>query len=1210
MTGTIRHWLGIAGVICAVALYGSTAIAQESRGSIAGLIVDSSGGALPGVTVTVTNNGTNGRTVIVTNETGQYTALFLLPGSYRVTAELSGFQTRDHSAVIVRVGERLQLDMTLSPAGVAEQVSVVAEAPQLETSTASLGQVITSKLISEIPLGDGTAYGLTRLVAGATFERSYALQRPMDNDNLRGAAVTGTLNSEFTIDGSSNIVSQARVGIQPPADAIEEFKVETAAYDAQIGHTGAGGVNLALKSGTNSLHGALSFYNRDDSRSASLFASNRLGTSKQPRDYNRFSGMVSGPIFKNKTFFMFSYEKLQDDTVEALTTSVPTSRMRSGDFGELLPLGVQIYDPATAQLVNGVVTRQPFSGNVIPANRINPIAANILKYFPAPNAAAAADLSSNYFIEQPWTYGYDFQMVRIDHEWAQNHRTYGRFIRNFRREERFNFAGVQNGTEITRGSTDRFNYNWAGGHTAVLSPTMVLDLKGSWLRFNDDLFPLYDIDLSTLGYSPSTLGLLGDFEQLPRYSIESTNATTAGRVATLGAQQSGFNNGRTQPFYNVQFAATATKTTGAHTMKFGYDWRSLRQKETNLGWRGGAYAFDSSYTRSTAAATGQYGQGIASFLLGLPNTTSFIELRPDYDTTVISHGFFVHDDWRVNDRLTLNLGLRYDLELGMTESEDRNIGPFDLTTPNPIQAAAQARFASSPPAGVPGPASQFHVLGGYTYLSSDQSQAWNADLNNFQPRVGIAFKIDDRTVLRGGTGKFVAPFQLQGVPGLISGINQIGYSRNTPVPVTSDQGLTFQANLSNPVPSGQLVQPVGSSQGLSTNLGNAPGNIWNADRVNPEFWRFSIGVERQLPWEMLFEVSYIGQHGSNQAILEPLNFVPQQYRTQSLIRDNDAETFLTQTVSNPFQGLTPDSPATNGATIARRRLLYAYPQFETSGAPCATGTSTTFCMETARGTNMYNGAIFRLDKRFTNGLMLMTSYTWSHLTEKVAPLNPWDELEDRIGATDRPHRITLASVAELPFGRGRRYGDGWNAVTDAILGGWQFSTKYEWQSGSPLVFNQNTYFDPQCGDPKQLKSQWGGSGNQIYGVDLPIIDISCFYTMNGQPFRNATGQPVTFTAAEIQLGQANLRKFPTTLPDVRFMEHHLLDLGVTKNFPVGDRVRVQVRIEALNATNYTLFGVGNMVLTPNNAQFMKLNNIDSSTVMKPRDIQIGARVTF
>jgi hypothetical protein len=1208
MTRTIRR-LGIAGVIC-VALFSSTAIAQESRGSIAGLVVDSSGGALPGVTVTVINNGTNSTTALVTNDTGQYAALFLLPGAYRVTAELSGFQSREHPSVQVRVGERLQLDMTLQPAGVTEQVSVVAEAPQLETTTASMGQVISSKMISEIPLGDGTAYGLTRLVAGATFERSYALQRPMDNDNLRGAAVTGTLNSEFTIDGSSNVVSQARVGIQPPADAIEEFKVETAAYDAQIGHTGAGGVNLALKSGTNALHGALSYYNRDDARSANLFASNRLGRSKTPRDYNRFSGTVGGPILRNKTFFMFSYERLQDDTIETVTNSVPTTRMRSGDFSELLPLGVQIYDPATARLVNGVVVRDPFPGNMIPAGRINPIARNVLGFYPAPNLPGAADLSQNFFIEQPWTYGYDLELTRVDHEWTPSHRTYARFIRNFRREERHNFAGQINGVEITRGSTDRFNFNYAAGHTAVLSPSMVLDMKGSWLRFNDDLFPLYNVDLAGLGYSASTLGLFGDFEQLPRFSIESGAPTTAGRVATLGGQQSGFNSGRTQPFYNVQFAATLTKMTGGHTMKFGYDWRSLRQKETNRGWRGGAYAFDSSYTRATSAAAGQYGQGIAAFLLGLPTNSSFIELRPEYDMEVVSHGFFAHDDWRVSDRLTLNLGLRYDLELGMSEAENRNVGPFDLITPNPIQAAAQARFAQNPPAGVPISASQFGVLGGYTYLSGDQRRAWNADLNNFQPRVGVAFKLDERMVLRGGIGRFIAPFQLQGVPGLISGINQIGYSRNTPVPVSNDNGLTFQANLSNPVPSNQLVQPVGSGQGMLTNLGNAPGNIWSADRVNPEFWRFSMGIERQLPWEMLFEVSYIGQRGTNQAILEALNYVPERFRTQSAIRSNEAETFLTQVVANPFQGLTPDSPGTNGATIARRRLLFAYPQFDSSGNPCATGTTNTFCLETARGSNMYHGAILRLDKRFTGGLMLMTSYTWSRLRETVAPLNPWDDLEERVGATDRPHRITLASVAELPFGHGRRFGDGWNAILDGVLGGWQLSTKYEWQSGSPLVFNQNTYFDPGCGDPRQLKSNWGGSGNQRSGADVPIIDVSCFYTLNGQPFRNAAGQTLTFNAPEILLGQANIRRFPTTLPDVRFMQHHLLDFGLTKSFPVGNRVRVQMRIEALNATNYTLFGAGNMVLTPNNASFMKLNNIDSSTVMKPRDIQIGARVTF
>ena len=583
-------WILAAVAIFTVAFGMGAAVAQESRGSIAGLVADSSGGALPGVTITIVNNGTNAMVTQTTNSAGQYTALFLQPGTYTVSVELSGFQKREHQNIQVHVGERVQLDVTLAPAGVAETVLVVGESPQLETGRATMGQVINSKLISEIPLGDGTAYGLTRLIPGASFERSYALQRPMDNDNLRGMTITGTINSEFTIDGSSNVVSQARAGIQPPSDAIEEFKVETAAYDAQIGHTGAGAVNLALKSGTNQFHGAASFYNRDDSRSANLFASNRSGSGKSPRDYNRFSGTIGGPIFRNKTFFLFSYEKLQDDTIESFTSSVPTARMRTGDFSELLSAGVQIYDPQTARLVNGVVTRDQFPGNVIPASRINPIARAVLEFFPQANQPPAADFRQNFFYEQPWTYGYDFQMTRIDHEWTSGQHTYGRFIRNFRREERYNFAGKVNDVEITRGSTDRFNFNYAFGHTAVLSPTMVIDVKGSWLRFNDDLFPLYEIDLASLGYSSSTAALFGDYSQLPRFSLESTSPTAAGNVATLGAQQSGFNSGRNQPFYNLQFAPTVTKTTGAHTWKFGYDWRQLRQAETNLGWKGGAYA--------------------------------------------------------------------------------------------------------------------------------------------------------------------------------------------------------------------------------------------------------------------------------------------------------------------------------------------------------------------------------------------------------------------------------------------------------------------------------------------------------------------------------------------------------------------------------------------------------------------------------------------
>lgn len=1200
------RWL--CAVIGVMAVVTGDGLAQDARGSISGRVSDSQGGVLPGVSVTIVNNGTNSTATAVTNESGQFSALFLMPGTYRLTVELSGFRTAVQESVAVRVGDRLQVDFTLEPAGVAQEVVVIADRPLLETGTASMGQVIDSKLIQEIPLGDGTAYGLARLVPGASFERSYALQRPMDNDNLRGISVTGTINSEFTIDGSSNIVSQARVGIQPPADAIEEFKVETVVYDAQIGHTGAGNVNLALKSGANVFHGAASFNNRDDSRSASLFASNRLGTGKTPRDYNRFSATVTGPIIRNKTFFMGSYERLQDDTIEAFTGSVPTERMRNGDFSELLAAGIQIYDPATARLVNGVVVRDPFAGNVIPANRINPVAANVLRYYPMPNQTPAPDLSSNFFTEQPWTYGYDLQMTRIDHEWASGQRTYGRFIRNFRREERYNFAGEINGTEITRGSTDRFNYNYAVGHTAILSPSLFVDVRGSWLRFNDDQLPLYDIDLASLGYPASTLALFDGYSNLPRFSIENGNPTAQGRVATLGAQQSGFNSGRDQPFHNVQLAATVTKTAGNHTMKAGYDWRSLRQEEVNQGWKAGAYAFDGTYTRASSTATSQYGQGIAAFMLGVPLNTSFLELRTPYDVEVVSHGLFVHDDWRVSDRLTLNLGVRYDLELGMSEANNANVGPFDFATPNPIQAAAQAAFAARPAPGVPGP---LNVVGGYTYLSDDRRRVWDADRNNFQPRVGVTYRLDEVSVLRGGVGLFIAPFQLQGVPGIATAINQTGYSRNTLLPVTADNGVTFQANLSSPVPSGQLLQPNGSSLGLRTNLGNAPGNVFGDTRRNGEYWRYSMGVERQLPGDFLVELSYIGQRGTSVPLLETLNFVPREFRTGSPIRDDTAETFLTQTVPNPFQGLMPDSPGSNGATIQRRRLLYQYPQFDTSGAPCMPTTTGTFCLETYRGTNTYHGAIARVEKRFTGGFMLMSSYTWSRLREEVAPLNPWEAPEDRIGATDRPHRLTLATVAELPFGRDHRWGSNWNGIVDSVLGGWQVSARYEWQTGQPLMFNQNTYYDPACGDPKDLKSSWGKDSNGLLrGVDVPILDVSCFYTLNREPFRNAAGQIVTFQANQIVLGQSNIRTFPTTLPDVRFMNHHLLDLGLTKNFRAGDRVRIQVRIEALNATNYTLFNVGNMQLTSNNGSFMRLNNIDSSTVMKPRDIQLGARITF
>lgn len=731
--------------------------------------------------------------------------------------------------------------------------------------------------------------------------------------------------------------------------------------------------------------------------------------------------------------------------------------MRTGDFSELLPLGIRIHNPFSAQNVNGVIVRQPFEGNIIPQNLISPIARNILSYYPMPNQAASADLRSNYFFEQPWTYGYWFYMGRVDHEWTSNNKTYVRFIENFRREERHNWANAS----ITRGSTDRFNYNVAAGHTAVISPTLVLDVKGSWLRFNDDLTPYEPFDPASLGYSANVIGLLGGYDHIPRYDIESTAAGTAGAVAILGGQQNGFNTGRQQPFYNIQFTPTLTKIMGTHTIKAGYDWRHLRQTEVNEGFRGGVYAFDGTYTRAASnVASAAYGQGIAAFLMGI-TSTGRIELRSEYDYNVISHGAFVHDDWRVTPNLTLSLGLRYDFEGGMTEAQNRNVRGFDLSSASPIQAQALANYTALPPAGVPSTAAEYaaRLVGGYQYATDADPSIWDADTNNWQPRVGLTYKLGAKSVVRGGAGLFAAPFQIQGVPGFNNALNQIGYSRNTNVPVTTDNGLTFQGTLANPIPSGQLLEPVGSAQGLSTNLGGSPGTVFSVERENPEYWRYSIGIERELPWETVVEISYLGQRGNNLPVVRALNFVPEAFRTQSVIRDPAAETYLSTNVSNPLRGLTPDNAGSNGANIARRRLLLQYPQFDGLN------------LESYEGSNTYHGIVARFDKRFTRGLMVMSSYTWSRFREEVAPLNPWESLEERVGTVDRPHRFTFASVLEMPFGQGRRWGSDWNTALDAILGGWQFSAKYEWQTGQPLTFG-NVYYDPGCGDPSSLASQW------------------------------------------------------------------------------------------------------------------------------------------
>jgi hypothetical protein len=1181
--------------------------AQDFRGSIAGTVSDQSGGVLPGVTITVANADTGVSQTIVTDDRGAFQALYLNAGTYTVTAELPGFKKVVRSGTLVHVGDAVQLALIMETGAVAETIVVTADVPLLNTSTGVTGTTVDSSQIAQLPLGDGTAYMLTRLAPGIMDSSDLHFARPADNGNLAGIVANGTQGgNEFTIDGAPNPSNARGVGFSPPSDAIAEFKVQTNAFDAQAGHTAGAVVNLAIKSGTNMLHGAASYFNRSDSRSATPLLTERAGGTKPTREYNRYTGTAGGPIVKDRTFYMVSFEHLRDVQPEPASYTVPTERMRSGDLGELPTL---IYDPFTATGTNGA--RTAFANNVIPSARISPVAAAYAALYPLPNRPGT---ESNYFTNQLRPYDYNAAMGRIDHNFTSSSRLFGTFYANKRQEDRYNWAqdasnasdGVINGFAVTKGFDYRSNLGLNGGYTTSLNARTLVDVRASYTRFGEYRDPASEFDPALLGFSPTALQLMNGYSYLPLFTFGSFSTTNSGStIASLGSQRSDWGDGFDRPFYTLSLAPTLTRLMGGHTVRAGYDLRRQRWSITNDGFPGGRFAFNGAYTRANnSAALNDRAQSWAQFLLGLPTVasgnvatpgtaSSQFEIAAAGDFVQWYHGLFVQDDWRVSNRLTVNVGMRLEINPGMTEAQNRNLAGFDMTTPNPIEGAAQAAYARNPIPEVP--VSSFKVPGGLLFADGATYDTLVKPL----PRGALSFLVTPRTVIRGGVGLF--SYDL-----FFDNINQQGFSVGTPVLATLDNGLTFTgATLANPIPSGVLTQPVGSANGLASSLGqnltgNSPGvggpqtsnNLVQPDRAAPYYTRWEAGLQHDFGSGWVLALTYVGSRGTNLPVFRDINNIPIQYLSTSRSRDTANETFLTANVPNPFAGLVPGSTI-NGATVQRQQLLRPYPEFGTFG------------IEEYSGSDRYQAGTAQLERRFRNGNSFTVQYTRSSLHDRMKFLNPANGiLEDRVSPNDRPNRLSIGSSMQLPFGREHTWGRNWSAPVDALLGGWQTSGTYQYQSGFPLTWNA-TYYDASCGDPSALVSHIGEKvKGQILGLDAPAWDTSCFYFHDAAVQTGGVDDPVKQRNDQrIQLGN-NVRYFPSTLPDVRTHQLHLLDLGIFKNFRTGGRTTLQVRAELINALNYTV--LWNPDVNPRNATFGFINQDRNN----PRDLQLGLRLTF
>ena len=602
----------------------STVSAQEFRGTIAGTVTDPNGAAVPGASVTVKNIGTNIANTVTSNDEGAYTVPFLQPGAYTISATGSGFKTTTIENIKVQVDDRLTIDLQLQ-VGAAAEVNIVADTDVIEQGSVTTGTLVSQRQIEELPLAEGAPYTLATQAPGIVYTGDPNFQGPTANGNLAGFRSNGTMGNQvngsggnvINLDGSPNLAYDGQVAFTPPSAATREFKVQTNSFDAQMGFTAGATVSVATKSGTNQFHGEAYLYDRDKSRTANNFFNNRSGIDRPERKYDRYGIVVSGPIFKDKTFFMFSYERQKDNVAQTTTYTVPTLLMRQGNFSEL---SYPIYDPATAFMGNSTcgvtgtlnrVCRTPFVNNIIPSGRIYGPALSFMQYFPEPNLPGIED---NFITDQNLIRPYRSYMVRIDHNINANNTIFGKFYHSRNTEDRYNLT-LEPGS-IFQGFENRRNNGGNVTWTSTLSSNFIFDLKGSYSMFKLRRFQEDQPTAADLGFT----GIPAERQDyvFPRFDF--TN------FMTVGSQRADWNDGRERPFDMFTLQPTVTQIMGTHTLKYGYDFRRLHETFDYSGYAAGRFQFQGTYTMQNSSSGSterdRVGRDLASFLLGIPVASS------------------------------------------------------------------------------------------------------------------------------------------------------------------------------------------------------------------------------------------------------------------------------------------------------------------------------------------------------------------------------------------------------------------------------------------------------------------------------------------------------------------------------------------------------------------------------------------------------------
>ena len=1097
-------------LMCAATIH-----AQTYQGALRGAVRDAQG-LIPGAEVFLVHEDTNAERSAMTNEAGEYAFTSVLPAVYTIRVSLPGFRTEERKGVRIGTQQSLVLDFLLEVGAISEQITVTGEAPLVERASATQAASLDQETLQSLPIFGRNTFFAAISTPGVIQTGDPQFVRYQDQSGSSQLSLGGgpRRGNGYLIEGVPITDFTNRPTIAPSMEAVDELKVQTKTYEADMGHAAGGVFNTTARSGSNTWRGSAVLVTKPGATTGTLFFAKRAGLKNPPQYYYNWAGSIGGPIVRDRTFFWFSKDDYIQRSTRNNVLTLPTAAERAGDFSQTRNSAgqpVTIYDPLTTRTVNGAIVRDAFPGNVIPLDRINPVARAMLAAMPVPQTGTSFNGQAT-LDDGPQNQS----TLKVDQRWTDRWTTTGMYAHQYTKEPGSAFFGPHGSVPGDPSASTLFRTVdfFALNNIFVPTANTAIAIRYGWNRFKDfgGNYPAFDA--ATLGL-PSSLVSAMTFNTFPTVRI-----TGYGGNNTLG------NGGPNRTTHRTQTAnVSISHLKGSHTLKVGAEYRRIGANVMSFSSSAGTYAFTQAFTAPTPTSAG--GDAFASFLLGYPGSGSIVVATPA-QYLIDYYAGYAQDEYRASSSLTFNYGVRYEYEPGVRETENRFTVGFDRNADFPVQ--------------VPG----MTLKGGLMYAGQNgYPTTQGKTLNGVAPRGGAAWSLSGQDVIRAGYGFYWAPMQFSGVGETAMG--RLGYTATTTYLASTDGNRTPSNTLSNPFPAG-LTAPDGSVMGLATGAGGVIDFVDQNSQAG-EVHQYSVDYTRELRGGIAVSVGYSGSRsdhlpvgGSVDATVN-INQLDAQYLALG--------SALLDLVPNPFFGNPAFGNLARSATVTRGQLLRPFPQFDNVLAHRVTE---------ARA--QYNALTLRFDKRLRNNWGMNANYTFSRLMDNqfgesntyvqrnMDALDNYDlEREWSHSLLDVPHRLNMNGTFVVPVGEGHRWLT--TGVGNALLGGWSVTMAARFQNGFPVSVWQSANNSGLLGSTQRP--------NITPGVDLGTsgsLDDRLGNWINGAAF---TAAPA-FT-----FGNA-----PRTLPNLRTPGQRNVDLSVQKFQRIG-RQTVSVRADVLNLFDNPLF---------------------------------------